>query len=110
MYPTSKAWVLLESEFDFPVPQQLTPSVETKINSIDYQRQQTIMLRPAQIDLIPLMRQETITPRPTHIGSIPPIRQIISDPTNALGLAPSIEVLLAQIPLVQALPTPEHPI
>ncbi len=30
MYPTSKAWILLES--DSPVLQQLTPSVEAKIN------------------------------------------------------------------------------
>ena len=35
MYPTSKAWVFLESEFDFLVPQQLIPSIEAKSNSIN---------------------------------------------------------------------------
>ncbi len=68
------------------------------------------MSRPAQIGSIPLMRQKTITSRPAHIDSIPPICQITPDPTNTLGSTPLTEAPLAQIPLVQALSTPEYPI
>ena len=32
IYLTSKAWIFFESEFDFSVFQQFTPSIEAKIN------------------------------------------------------------------------------
>ena len=64
MYPTSKAWLLLELRGSL-MPQQLIPSVEGKINPIDDGRQQTITPRPAQFNSIPPMRQERITPGPT---------------------------------------------
>ncbi len=35
MYWTSKAWLLLEFKFDFPVSQQLRPSIEAKTNPIN---------------------------------------------------------------------------
>lgn len=43
MYPTSKAWVLFESKFDSPILQQLTLSIETKINLINNQYQQSFI-------------------------------------------------------------------
>ncbi len=83
MYPTSKVWVLLESEFDFPVPQQLTPSIKIKINPINDRRQQSFTPGPANV-----------TP----------------NPANALGSTPPTEALLTQIPPIQAPPTPAQPI
>ena len=38
MYLTSKAWILLESEFDSPISQQFTPSIEVKTNPINNQQ------------------------------------------------------------------------
>ena len=38
IYPTSKAWALLELQ-ESPIPQQLTPSVEKKFNIMDNERQ-----------------------------------------------------------------------
>ncbi len=36
IYRTSKTWLFLD--LDYAIPQQLIPSVEENINSIDYQR------------------------------------------------------------------------
>ncbi len=68
------------------------------------------MPRPAQIGSILLMHQETITPRPAPIDLIPPICQITLDLANVFGSTLLTEAPLAQIPLVQALSIPEHPI
>ena len=38
IYPISKSWVIFESEFDSPIPQQLTPSIKAKINLINNQK------------------------------------------------------------------------
>ena len=35
MYPTSKTWVVLKSEFESPISQQLMLFIEAKINSIN---------------------------------------------------------------------------
>ena len=34
IYLLSKAWILLQSKFHSPVPQQFMPSIEAKINSM----------------------------------------------------------------------------
>ncbi len=78
----SKAWLLLEL-WHSHLPQQYTPSIKAKINPINDRRQQSFTPGPANV-----------TP----------------NPANALGSAPPTEAPLVQIPLVQALPTPEHPI
>ena len=39
IYITSRAWVILESEFDSPIHQQLTSSIKAKINSTNNPRQ-----------------------------------------------------------------------
>ncbi|WP_375449258.1 hypothetical protein, partial [uncultured Nostoc sp.] len=86
IYPTSKAWILLESEFDSPVPQQLTPSIKPKINPIDNRKQQSFTPAPVNVTPVPPnvtpgpanafgstspIHQPTITPRPAQISSIP---------------------------------------
>ena len=92
MYPTSKAWVLLESEFDSPVPQQLTPSIEAKTNPINNQQQQSFTPAPVPIHVTPdpansfgstlPIHQPTITSGPAQIGSIPPA-DLPQQPFNA---------------------------
>ncbi len=82
MYPTSKAWLLLELRHSHPLP-QLTRSIEAKINPINNRRQQSFTPGPANVTF---------------------------DPANALSSTPSSEALLAQITLVQTSLTPEHPI
>ena len=75
MYPILKAWVLLELRESL-MPQQLTLSIEEKINPIDNGRQQTMTPKPAQIGSIPLICQESIIPHPANtLGSTPLIRQ-----------------------------------
>ena len=82
MYPTSKAWLLLELRHSH-LPQQHTPSIKAKINPINDRRQQSFTPRPANV-----------TP----------------NPANALGSIPPTGALLAQILPVQAPPIPAHPI
>lgn len=90
IYPTSKVWILLESEFNSPIPQQLMPYIKPEINLIDYQKEQIITYRLAQIGSILLIHQETITLRRAHIGLIFPICQIIPNLANALSSTPPI--------------------
>ena len=82
MYPTSKVWLLLEL-WHSHLPQQHTPFIKAKMNPINNRRQQLFT---------------------------PGLANITPNPANALGSTPPTEALLAQIPLVQAPPTPEHPI
>ena len=82
MYPTSKTWVLFESEFEFPVPQQLTPSIEVITNPINNQQQQSFTSAPVPIYVTPdpanffgltlLIYQLTISFGLARIDSIPP--------------------------------------
>ena len=50
IYPSSKTWILLESEFYSPVPQQLTPSIEAKTYPI---REQLFTFGPANVTFYP---------------------------------------------------------
>lgn len=90
MYPSSKAWILLESEVDSPISQQLTPSIKAKINPIDDRRQQRMTPGPAQVGSVPPMHQETITPHPANtLGSTSPIHQPTITPGPAqIGSVP----------------------
>ena len=80
MYPTSKAWLLLELRHSY-LPQQLTPSIKAKINPINDRRQQSFTLGPANI-----------TP----------------NPANVLSSTPLTKAPLTQIYPVQTPPTPAH--
>ena len=82
MFSTSKAWLLLELRH-FHLPQQHISSIKSKIDPINDRRQQSF------------------TPGPTNVTP---------NPANALDSTPLTEALLVQITLVQASPTPEHPI
>ena len=84
MYSTSKASILLESEFESPVFQQLTPSIKAKINPLDNRRQQKMTPGPAQIGSVSPMDQETITPYPSYaLGLLFPIHQLTITPGPA---------------------------
>ena len=80
IYPTSKAWVLLELRHSH-LPQQLTSSVKAKINPVNDRRQQSFTPGPVNVTL---------------------------NPVNAHGSTPPTKAFLAQIPPVQAPPTPAH--
>ena len=81
MYPTSKAWLFLESDFPVPQPHRMSR----------YRGN-----RPA------------VTPVNLTVPSLD--RSFTPDPTNALGSTPLTEAPLAQIPPVQAPSMPPHPI
>ena len=49
----SKVWILLEFEFDSPVPQQLMLFIEAKTNSINNQQQQLFIPKPIPINITP---------------------------------------------------------
>ena len=102
IYPTSKAWILLESEFDSPVPQQLTPSIEPKINPIDNRRQQSFIPGP---EIHPVQAP----PTPAHPIQIPTAQVLPIQVSLAQVL--SIPAATIQTPLsVRAAPSPpaEH--
>ena len=66
IYPTSKAWILLESEFDFPVPQQLTPSIKPTVPYMPQGLNSTTQLQVIQDD-IPTAWIRTTQVRKTEI-------------------------------------------
>lgn len=55
IYLILKVQILLESEFVSPIFQQLTLSIEAKINPINNRKQQRITSRSTQISLVPLI-------------------------------------------------------
>ena len=79
MYPTLKAWVLLELRHSYP-SRQISPSVEENFNPINDRRQQTFPHEPLNIipnpanafGSTPPIYQRTITPVPAQIGATPP--------------------------------------
>ena len=106
MYPTSKAWVLLELRHSYP-PQPLKPFIEVKINFMDDRRQQSFTPRPANA-------RGSITPIKEPLAQIPPV-QALPIPTYLIqvSIAKILPILAATIqtplsvPLVLSLPV-EH--
>ena len=112
MYPTSKAWVLLESEFNSPVPQQLTPSIKVKTNPINNQQQQSFTPVFILINITPNpanafgstlpIHQPTITPRPAQIGSI----QLANLPQQPFNTSANLYIQISPIKMTnKMLPT-----
>ena len=87
IYPTSKTWILFESKFDAPIPQQLTLSIEPKINLIDNQKQQSFTPAPRNITPVP----SNITPGLANaFGSISFIHQLTIQVLLSVPLAPCL--------------------
>ncbi len=87
IYPTSKTWILLESEFNSLIPQQLTPSIEAKTNPINNQQQQSFIPAPVPVNVTSGLAN-AFTPPPPNFTPVPP--HVTSHPVNALGSTPPI--------------------
>ncbi len=90
IYLTSKVWILLESEFNSPISQQLTPSIEVKTNPINNQQQQSFTPAPVPVNVTSGLAN-AFTPPPPNFTPVPP--HVTSYPVNALGSTPPIRQL-----------------
>ena len=87
MYLISKVWVLLEPEFDFPIPKQLTPSIKPKI-IIENQKQQSFIPVLIKVTLISPNVTPSLTnrfiPAPVNVTSI--LSNVTLNLANTFGL------------------------